>query len=299
MLNKKRIQKLLLALGICFIVLLIVKSSDTLVRLFFQVRWSLFVLSILLALIGNFLLSHLYQKLLNKYDVKVSYHQALEIFFYAQIAKYIPGKIWSIWYQTTHINLPNTTWPIIFTNLDLMFVLLFAVTAYALYLSLILSGAAIFAFTIFLLSIGIFFALLRSALLSVFARKIKALKEHIPANTNNVSFLFSIYFYSIFFISYIGSHYWMLQAVFCLEQIDTLVYVICISLAWVIGVITIVSPGGIGVREAAFIFLGMYFGTEISLEMLASIALVSRLWMICQEIIGALLLFVYIRWVAR
>ncbi|MEZ5673188.1 MAG: hypothetical protein R3E08_12745 [Thiotrichaceae bacterium] len=95
------IRSLLFAVGFSFLFLLLAHSWDKLQVLFQNIDLISFLISIFIGILGNFLVDALFQQLLAKYGIATSYSTVCQLFFFAQITKYIPGKIWALWYQAT------------------------------------------------------------------------------------------------------------------------------------------------------------------------------------------------------
>ena len=74
---------------------------------------------------------------------------------------------------------------------------------------------------------------------------------------------------------------------------EALTYVAFLGLSWVAGALTLIAPAGIGVREFVFILLAQTMEENVDLEVLAAIAIVARCWLIVQELIGVILVYIY------
>jgi uncharacterized membrane protein YbhN (UPF0104 family) len=73
-----------------------------------------------------------------------------------------------------------------------------------------------------------------------------------------------------------------------LEHMNVWLLCAAYSVAWISGYLSLVTPGGVGVREAAFVMLG----AELTgLSSLALLAVVARLWQVVLEVIFFLLFF--------
>jgi len=96
-------------------------------------------------------------------------------------------------------------------------------------------------------------------------------------------------------VSVIGllAYYLMIHAVFGFFVREALTLAAYLILAWVAGVLAFIVPAGVGVREFLFIAFAAYMVPTISMEMLAAIAVISRIWQILQEIAAAFVIFVW------
>ncbi len=116
---KIRLRQALLLVGVVFILVLINKCWDELSLRISSTYLPVFILSVVIATAGNFFTCFFFQDLLGKYSTHVGNHQCLKLFFFSQVAKYVPGKVWSIIYQRMILDRPGSTSSIVFANLDL------------------------------------------------------------------------------------------------------------------------------------------------------------------------------------
>ena len=79
----------------------------------------------------------------------------------------------------------------------------------------------------------------------------------------------------------------MLSAMFGLSGREAMHFVAYQGFSWITGVLAFIVPAGVGVREAAFIWLGAEFSETVSTESLVAMAIVFRVWYLLQEIVGA------------
>lgn len=150
---KHIIRPLLFGLGFLFLAIMAVYSWPDLHLLVRQIRWPFFLLAMLVAVLGNLFTSFLMRELFDKYGVHISYKLGHKVYFYAQIAKYIPGKVWAFWYQATLLNTPGSASAVLFVNLDLVCLLVILTASlasalilihYSLMLALIAFGSGLF-----------------------------------------------------------------------------------------------------------------------------------------------------------
>ncbi|MBE9563224.1 MAG: hypothetical protein IMF12_10225 [Proteobacteria bacterium] len=82
-------------------------------------------------------------------------------------------------------------------------------------------------------------------------------------------------------------------AVFNFSMVQSANYIAYLGIAWIVGVLSFFIPGGMGVRELVFVILANSVSNEVSLEMLSSIAVISRFWIILQELTGISLILIW------
>lgn len=290
------IRSLLFLLGFIFLLLLLWHSWHTIELLLQKTDWKLFLISIIINLISSFSVSLLFQQLLAKYGVSTPYPKICQIFFFAQVAKYIPGKIWALWYQTTLLNTVGSTTALIFTNLELMSILILHATAIS--LSLLFWQQTPLISIVFLIIGGILcWQLLRGCHLFeilhwfIFRYTSKQLPFCTCQSQSSPSVL--IKFYTLFTITYVSSQFIMLYAVFKFSFDESSHYIAYLGLAWIVGVFAMIIPGGMGIKEIFFIFFAQLSPQPLSLETLTAIAIISRFWLILQEIFGVIFIFIW------
>lgn len=298
MLIKNNIRKLLLLFGLLFIGYLISNSWGKLVDVLPAVKWIYFSLSIIIALLGNLLLGSLYAILLNKYGIDFNRGLAYRIFFYSQIAKYIPGKIWSIWYQAANLTSSHAVASVLFANIDL-----------ALSSVILVSGISI---AIVLAKISLAMAVIATAVL--FYAFLFVVTKCLPFNLSSRLSIYLInkknrwcvcreispssyvcYVFVLYTVLYVASYVLMLISVFGISIYSAVTYTAYLGLAWVVGVLAVISPSGLGVRELFFVFITQTMVLDVSLDQIAAIAVVSRAWSVVLELSGAIIVHFWFR----
>ena len=112
-----------------------------------------------------------------------------------------------------------------------------------------------------------------------------------PARILRMGYYRGLIIYFLFIAIYIGSYVLMLKAVFYFPLHDSLFVIALLSIAWIGGVLSLVFPAGVGVREFLFIFFSAQVSLDYSFEILVSIALVTRVWQVLQEISALVIVF--------
>lgn len=293
------IRSLLFLLGFIFLFLLLWHSWHTIELLLQKTDWLLFLISIIINLMGTFLVSRLFQQLLAKYGVIAPYAKVCQIFFFAQVTKYIPGKIWALWYQATLLNTVGSTTALVFTNLELMGILILHTTALSLSLLFWQYNALI---SIVFLSLGgvLCWQLLRDChlfrFLHWFISRYTSKQSPLCSCQSQGSPHILIVFYTVFTITYLSSQFMMLHAVFKFSLDESSHYIAYLGLAWIVGVFAVIVPGGMGIKEMFFIFFAQLSNQPFSLEILTAVAVISRFWLILQEILGMVIIFIWQRY---
>jgi glycosyltransferase 2 family protein len=290
----KMISSLLLILGLLFMAILLSRSWKEIQHVLKETNPGLFALSLLCAFIGNAILAIFFRNSLGKYGCEISRSLTNRIFFYGQIAKYIPGKIWSIVFQRSFLKNEGSTGAILFSNIDLLIISITINATIALCLIFFKSS---FVFVLLIYVIGVFICLIisKSRYMYVIARfiliKLKQSERKPPLHQDIHGNIFLVISYCAIWFLYLTAWFLVLSASFNLSTREASLYIAFLGLSWIVGILTFLVPAGLGVREGVFIALAKSAGIEASLETLATIAVITRLWLILQELGGAGIIF--------
>ena len=289
--HKNIIKLSLFLVGLAFVLLLVRESWDEVSALFVRIKIIEYVIAILIGVFSNTLLALLFNRLLNKHGVVLSDRFTLKIYMLGQIAKYIPGKVWGIAYQISQVKNISSATAVVLANLELMLgtMLMTTVVAIAIFSSLIYIPLAVI---ITLLGLTAFLSLYSTKIIHIIASKfITKYKDKLRLENIEyiqTSLLTGAIFFILFCITYIFSYAYMLNAAFDYSLHDSLIYIALLSLAWLAGVFVFIVPNGMGVRELVFVVTSGYVIQELSIEVLLSMAILSRITQIIQELAGAL-----------
>ncbi len=294
--QKNLIRRALFTVGFVFLLILLWHSTDQLQKLLQHVHWGYFLFSVLVGILVNFVASLLFKQLLGKYTIHVSQFMICKLFFFGQITKYIPGKVWALWYQSTLLQTLGSTSALIFANFDLMGILLINVSAVTLSL-LLLNYSLNLAMLVFILGLAACWIVAAYCPIFIIIKKaisyFKKMQHKVCDCHPKLVFSHVTIFYLLLTLGNFLAQLFMLYAVFNFSTEEATQYIIYLSLGWIVGVLAIVAPGGIGIKEFFFVFFAHLSNQAISLEMLTSIAVVSRFWQILQEVLGVLLVIGY------
>lgn len=294
------LRPLLFIFGLLFIAILFVKAWEELRLLLITIDWLQFIFSVFIALMINLCTILLMRNIFNKYDMQISFGLVSKIYFYGQVAKYIPGKIWTFLYQAALLESPNVKLPalfsvILFVNLDVTLFFIVLLTCISLFL-LLINYSIYLSILIFLLGIivNMFivnYCFVHNIVSYVFRRINNAFFGQLCL-CRNENFSKEIFLcYLFFFPAYISAYALMMHSVFDFSLQKLIMYTAFLCISWVIGVISFVVPGGMGVRELIFLTLAQSISTDVSILVLVPVVLVARIWILIQEILGVFVLF--------
>jgi hypothetical protein len=215
----------------------------------------------------------------------------------AQIVRYVPGRFWGLLYQVAAARAVATPVAVTRANVDLMFLTLVgnAVVATALlaWFNAIPPWAGVLCG---LLALSFLLSVYATALPHVVSARLEG-QVWLPRRVtgflravagSSLSYRAITKFGVCFLLAwllYLGA--WQcLDDVFPLLRGEELI-VLCAwySIAWMLGFVSAITPGGLGVREAGFVVMA---GGVASAEVLAFIAIVARVWLMLGDILLAL-----------
>ncbi|MCG8672882.1 MAG: flippase-like domain-containing protein [Pseudomonadales bacterium] len=237
----------------------------------------------------------IFHTLINRKEMALNKLEASSIFFNAQIAKNLPGRIWGIVYQLNHSSMEKTPkHHLVQANLEHMGLVLFGSSAF--FIAFFALSASITAATvIFCLSMLAIIPIWQSValynVLNQLTARIPILRKYkdisfSPPSKNAVRKSILVHLSSWFF--YAGAWYFLLDSINPVSLQATLQTLGAYTGAWIIGFLSFITPSGLGVRESAFVLISSHQST---LESLAFIAILSRLWLLFIEILLSLLFF--------
>jgi uncharacterized membrane protein YbhN (UPF0104 family) len=223
--------------------------------------------------------------------VFTGYWYAGRLLFVAQILRHLPGRLWGIVYlvKETRESIPPAA--MIRANLEVM--------VYSMAFSLIVAGtlalgviAGIPVAVVFLVASIVSVAIsIRSDLTGLLLRSIVRLVPSKAAQYEEAlklheslpwKLILSIIGYFVLAWCLYISIWWAIPKVFhSLQGVNIWLLCASYSAAWVIGYLTMITPGGLGVREAGFIAMSTRLTT---LPNLAFLAVFVRLWQIFIEL---------------
>ena len=295
--KRKVARTVLLYLGLIFIFSLLWKSWDEIKGIFLQMDHLVFVLSILAGVPGIVVTAFLFNSFLAKHGIAITDKKAVHIHIVSQIAKYIPGKIWAIVYQASHIKGVPETAGVVMANMELMIAVMYMTSVIALVVLCAQSSLVIASLLLALGALGFVFLCRTSALKKTARAALKLVgKEDIyldPLEDAKLDASRGLVIFFLFTLIYIVSYVLMLNAVFALAVHESLVIIALLSIAWIGGVLSLVFPAGVGIRELLFILFSTQINLDYSFEVLVSIALVTRLWQVLQEVTALALVFTF------
>jgi len=254
-------------------------------------------------MLGSFATSWYFFKLLEKFHGPLAWRMSLNMYYFSQIAKYIPGKIWSMLFQGLIGQGRISTTSIVLANVELTATQINNTLFTGLALILFLNHQFIALVLVLIIGAALCYTLSVSCLINkLSARLINLLRktkrfQHWKMNTDGCHPQFRkidlIVFFLVFCACAAISHVVLLLSIFSFDTQTAIFYAALLILSWIIGVVVMISPAGMGIRELIFIVLAQLSSQQIDQQTLAAIAVVTRLWMIAYELLGVALLYLF------
>ncbi len=239
-----------------------------------------------LSLITNLALFHLFLSM----QKPVTLAMSARLHLVGQLLRYLPGRIWGVVYQIG-LTRDNLSTPIIVrTNLDMMMFLLIGNTVVAITLigyrsgwpvllsaGIVLTGFSIVGF-VFLGGANRLLRLTASILPGQISRLLQALAE---TKADPIRLLVVSGWFAAGWLLYLIAWQMIAQAYPIYAEVDFVNLCALYTLASIIGIVSAITPAGLGVREAAFVILA---GARAQTDVIGFIAVFGRVWLLTVEI---------------
>jgi hypothetical protein len=220
-----------------------------------------------------------------------AYLQTSKMYFGAQVAKYMPGKVWGIVYQATLKAAGMPMGHIVQANIVVLAVSVISTVFVS--LALIVYPVSLVAASVVLLVGGWLSAyILNSDHLYQIIQRLSRLAKRFELTSEVPEIEFSLptrfAIYGLLTALYVVSNICLLYIFFDIELAEALQLIAYLGIAWLAGLVVAVTPSGLGVREVVFVALGSVAGTG-SYDLYASIAIVVRVVQVFQDLAFAFL----------
>lgn len=241
------------------------------------------IISILLLFVGYVFSALSWWNILYRHNIKILRKQAITSHGLAIFAKYIPGKIWVILGRASKVadytNKPISELSFLSLKEQLVYllvgILISIIPVYLLY------GLSLIFLVVLLSGIGLFLIIFNRTIHNLFLWVLgKLLKKtpEIPLMTIRNGIKLSLY-NVLLWISWTIAFYFFGYSI---EEDFSLNLAFVFPISVVYGVLAIIMPGGIGVREGIITAYLVMSGVE--LEMATTISVLSRIWFVLGEV---------------
>jgi len=292
--TKNIFQFVFIILSLIFIVVVCNKNIDALKDRTWNIRWEMIGFSVLLNMLvglGQFNVWHVVTKVL---DCAVPVKVALRSWYVSQIGKYIPGKFFMLLYRFTAYSDKNKINLSIGFYLETLFALLAAGCWSLCFVFFITDKSEVFKPQYIMLLIPFLMIFCHHKVINYVVQKMMRVlkKESKPINVNWLQYC-KLFLLNLLNWFVLGFAFFLYTNAFISSGIDQLFLLTGILAASVIlGMMSIFSPAGIGVRESVLILLLSYV---FEIEIAIAIALSSRLWFTFCELLSSILVVLLIK----
>ncbi len=296
-LDKKRITFILklvfLLLVTYFLINYFIKNIEDIKDMEFKIDWPIFVLSMLFYFIYKYTLASLWHYITKLCQCSVNYWKAVTAYLYSILGKYIPGKVFMLAaripaYEEEGIKIRNVTVCFFLENIC---TLLGAGFLFLISLFFFPNDILKDYMVLTILLVVAFFICINPKIINFFLgileKLIKKKDMQIPI-TYLQMIKVVLLFVGNWFIAGVG-FYMLVRSIYPVPVSEMLYTGGIFALASIIGILAIIAPSGIGVREGIIVFgLSLIMPTEYAVI----ISIISRLWVTVAELILILMAFV-------
>jgi hypothetical protein len=269
-----------------FLYKLLAEDWDKFLRSVVGVDASLFGMSVALGVLTNLVASFFFAFLLSGHAEVRYWRPIIRIFLVSQVVRYVPGKVWSYFYQLSSLpaEIPKTA--TILTNIE-MFVINTLVVSMASLVAILRPGylnivAAVVASSLVVV-LGYKFGLVDrvlNSLLGLLARfGVRGLTRR-PYKASRMTLVIGVWMLLIFCSFLLALH-----AIWSLTANDGIVYVACLLLSWVLSTLVFIVPVGLGIRETGFVAISALMLSSLDAGQLAATAIIIRFWQLIVDIL--------------
>lgn len=249
-----------------------------------KVNFTLLGISFILLPINFGIYALVWNKILKLFNISLSCKKCFKIIYLSQLAKYIPGKVWSYFWlvylsEGEGIRKSHTVLSILFqTGFYAISCIFIFWLSYFLWPSmhLLLSLTSVF---FILLALILLHPKIFNLLLNFFLRKIK--KNTIKLNYKYNQVLLILLITILDWIIYIIALYFLIKSFYNINLIQLLIFAGISAISWLAGYLSFITPAGLGIREGTQTLLLSAF---VPLPIAIIISLVERVWITLGEI---------------
>jgi uncharacterized membrane protein YbhN (UPF0104 family) len=251
-----------------------------------EVRYQPFILSFIF-LFGNYVLeAWIWKKLLELFDVNLSISKCFKIINLSQLGKYIPGKFW-IYMGQFYLGGKEgvSKGVILFSNFFLLILLT-------------IGGMVVFNISYLLwpnvqwgLALSLWILIVVVLLMlhpRISMRGVGIFKRWIRISVVQYPFVKILYLFLwviVDWMIYLLGFYLFLQSFYSVTFRELIIYAGIFSISSLLGLYSLITPGGLGVREGVQAYLMSMF---VPVSMAIFISIFSRIWMTLAEVGAAI-----------
>lgn len=219
---------------------------------------------------------------------KVGFLYVARLLFVGQLIRHVPGRFWGVVYQMNEARMHLPPLVVLSINLDFMFVslahsLLIPAAMFVLY-----AGKPWLALFLIILGLGGVGLALRfnwiNAFLASLPARVSRAAGHVGESRDHswADIFLVILLVLSHWIFYLLAWQLLPRIMPQLEGATMTLLCVAYSLAWAVGFVSMITPAGLGVREAAFVLFSAVLATPANLALLAVFV---RVWLLFVDMI--------------
>jgi glycosyltransferase 2 family protein len=244
-----------------------------------------FAFSLLLGLFMTICYGWILGLLLRKHGAEIRSFEATLVYLESQPGKYLPGRIGSIAMQAFQIGSTNPLLIATLANIELLAICL---------LHMLILGIVSLTYqspwVVLVVTIGLFLGLglFQYDWLGWFAKlpPFRSFQRRHPQNDKvQASTARNMSLQAVAILLASGSTWLLIKASGIVPDADIFRVAGVLYLGWAVGTLALPVPAGLGVREAATLFVGSLFSISVANEQLLALAVLSRAWQLCVDIL--------------
>lgn len=232
-------------------------------------------------------------KILNEMQENLNYRQAFSIFYVSQLGKYVPGRVWGYISQVILARKVGVSGEKAFISSILFQVVSSVVTVYFFMMTLLVweqLDIVLRVFVLALASIGGYILLWMDALnwaSNLVIKKMFKRTARVHLSSRIILDVTGILILS--WIAYGVAYYHFMKSFYPeLDIVTGITFTGIYAISWLVGYVSLLTPGGLGIREGVQVYLLNFF---IPLPIAIVISLASRVWLTLSELLVGLLAF--------
>ncbi len=288
--NIKKLVSILLVFGSLFWLVWIIQAdirNDWKQILPKDYLWA--IIALVIGVISQFINVIIFSQFLRIDKENFHFFQVSKLFFTGQIIRYMPGRVWGIFYQVMNASTNTPKKNILQANIELMFVAFTGLLTIS--FSIIIFSLDSWYISILFFIFGFLFIII--VLLKGWLTIILELADNLlRRNEERIFFLplslnvclSTVSLFCLSWVIYLFGWLSLGEAGYGGDTTPTTMLMLAstYSISWFIGYMSMITPSGLGVREASFLLLAQGIATSSELVLLA---IVVRLWLLLIDLI--------------
>lgn len=237
-----------------------------------------------------------WMKIMNSMHEDMDYRKSFSIYYASQLGKYLPGRIWAYAGQVYLAQTQGFSGEKTLVSSVLFQIISTAISVYFFIITLLFwTQFPLFARGSFVLLVTVSgLAMLRLDLLKKLTGIIlnRFLKRSLQVDLTNGAVIYSSILLMMSWATYAIAYHQLINSFYPIDMITGIKFTGIYAISWLIGYFSLLTPGGLGIREGIQVYLLSLF---IPLPVSIVISLACRLWLTVGEVTVAGIAFLMLR----